>query len=143
MKKFEINNQNQIQNENCICDNCAKCCFETEMELSNEDIARIERLNPWGLKKHDFCIYLESFYVLKNINGHCIFLNDKNLKCKIYEYRPTGCKFYPLMYDLNKDKCKMDSLCPKRHEFYPDLTKIKIYCNELKKWIQNELYISK
>ena len=90
-----------------------KCCYDTEMLLCEEDIKRIERQ---GYSRNDFItIDIEGFARLKNINGHCIFLNPESNLCKIYPYRPIGCKLYPVIYDLNKNKCIVDKFCPMWH----------------------------
>jgi len=50
------------------------------------------------------------FYRLVNINGKCIFLKPGNY-CAIYEYRPLGCRAYPLIYDEERGVI-LDSECP-------------------------------
>lgn len=74
---------------------CAKCCYDTEMPLTRRDIERIKRLG-----------YPEEYFVakgrdgiprLKNINGHCVFLDPETGKCRIYPWRPLGCRLYPLV----------------------------------------------
>ncbi|MHA1340710.1 MAG: YkgJ family cysteine cluster protein [Promethearchaeota archaeon] len=142
MKNNNFNESNLEQNNHgtiFLCKSCAKCCFETEMELSEEDIERIEKLNPWKYKREDFCIHEPPFYILKNIDGKCIFLDKNTLLCKIYEFRPTGCRFYPLLYDLDKNSCKLDNLCPKGKEFYPSNKQLKSACKKLRKWLFDKL----
>ncbi|MCK4896020.1 MAG: YkgJ family cysteine cluster protein, partial [Candidatus Heimdallarchaeota archaeon] len=75
---------------------CYQCCLDTEMTLSEEDITRIEKL---GYKIEEFLEEKDGFMALRNIDNHCIFL--KNKMCSIYEIRPQGCRFYPLIYDIN------------------------------------------
>jgi len=90
-----------------------KCCYDTEMLLSEADIRRIEKL---GYSQNDFIeIDKNGFVRLKNINGHCVFLNPKSNLCMIYPHRPIGCKLYPVIYDLNKNKCIVDKFCPMWH----------------------------
>ncbi|RLG87777.1 MAG: YkgJ family cysteine cluster protein [Thermoprotei archaeon] len=74
--------------------NCFKCCLNTEMILAPSDIARIEAL---GYSKDEFAYFDGFFWRLRNINGKCVFLNDKG-KCVIYRYRPLGCRAYPVIY---------------------------------------------
>mgnify|MGYP000132521352 CR=1 FL=1 len=88
--------------------NCFKCCLDTEMILSESDIKRIESL---GYKREYFTEFRDGFYRLRNIDGHCIFLNIETGKCKIYSYRPIGCRVYPVIYDLNKGFI-LDTDCP-------------------------------
>jgi len=92
--------------------NCFECCLETEMPLSEKDITRISNL---GFNIEDFLEEQEGFMVLRNINGRCFFLGDG--LCKIYENRPEGCKYYPLIYDLETDEFVIDDLCPRAQDF--------------------------
>ena len=87
-----------------------KCCYDTEMLLSEEDIKRIEKL---GYARNEFLeIDNNGFAKLKNRGGHCVFLNPETNLCKIYSERPLGCRLYPVIYDLNKKKCIVDKFCP-------------------------------
>ncbi|MDI9645111.1 MAG: YkgJ family cysteine cluster protein [Archaeoglobales archaeon] len=43
------------------------------------------------------------------------FLNA-NKECQIYYHRPTGCRIYPVVFDLEKNKVVVDQMCPKRNE---------------------------
>ena len=95
-----------------FCLSCAKCCYNTEMELSKQDIKRIEDQNTLGLKRDDFCFKTDGFFKLKNKDNHCIFLDPDTNYCKIYLIRPTGCKFYPLIFNQEKNKCVIDDDCP-------------------------------
>ena len=122
-----------------ICQNCGKCCFDTEMELSRLDIKRIEKLNPWGLKEKDFTRKDGGYHLLKNIDGHCIFLDPETLLCKIYDYRPKGCEFYPLIFDLKRNRCKLDDLCPHKEMFFKNKKEVYKKCNELRVFIKKEL----
>ncbi len=126
---------------NQICMKCGVCCENTEMELSEKDIRRILKIikdNP----------QLKQFYIidkttgekkLRNINGRCIFQNPEDLSCKIYENRPEGCKFYPLIYDCSSNKCTLDEECPNRNLFYQDENERYLRCKELRAWIFKEL----
>ncbi|MHA1203934.1 MAG: YkgJ family cysteine cluster protein [Candidatus Heimdallarchaeaceae archaeon] len=91
---------------------CFECCKETEMVLSNEDILRIKKL---GYKIQEFALYEDGFYILKNKNGYCVFL--KNGKCSIYKNRPEGCKYYPLIFDVESNSVIIDKDCPKKEKF--------------------------
>ncbi|RLG78751.1 MAG: hypothetical protein DRO13_06790 [Thermoprotei archaeon] len=50
---------------------------------------------------------------LKNIDGHCIFLDPSTNMCTIYEHRPLGCRLYPLVYDVDRDEVSLDTTCPR------------------------------
>ena len=84
------------------CKDCGKCCLETEMILSQRDIKLILSNFPNPIREEDFTLKnFEDQYQLKNKKGHCVFLEPTQKFCKIYEYRPQGCRFYPLIFDLN------------------------------------------
>ncbi|MFX1321011.1 MAG: YkgJ family cysteine cluster protein [Promethearchaeota archaeon] len=125
------------------CENCGLCCYETEMILSSQDIELILSNNPKGIMKEDFVFKnKDGFYQLKNRNGHCVFLNGTSKTCKIYNIRPQGCKFYPLIYDFYKKKCIIDEECPRIHLFYQNKNKLKSICDNLKKFARNQLNIN-
>lgn len=111
--------------------NCYECCLETEMTLSNSDIKRIEEK---GYKKKEFLEEKDGFLVLKNINNQCFFLKDK--RCTIYDLRPQGCRFYPLIYDFEKSEIVIDELCLKHSEFDVDdydalFEEVIVFVNEI------------
>ena len=83
------------------CENCGKCCLETEMILSQEDVDLIIN-NSLNKSYRDYFTFDKSneYYQLKNIEGHCVFFDLTSKICKIYKYRPQGCRFYSLIYDF-------------------------------------------
>ncbi len=93
-------------------DKCYQCCLDTEMTLSEEDITRIEKL---GYEIYEFLEEKDGFMTLRNIDNHCIFL--KNTRCSIYENRPQGCRFYPLIYDFEIEDFVLDNLCDHQEDF--------------------------
>ncbi len=93
-------------------DKCHQCCLDTEMTLSEEDITRIHTL---GYEIEEFLEEKEGFMTLRNIDNHCIFL--KNKRCSIYENRPQGCRFYPLIYDFDIEDFVIDNLCDHHEDF--------------------------
>ena len=114
---------------NCMIDGkfCGKCCHETEMPLTLEDIERIESL---GYSRRDFAIKVGGIYRLRNVNGRCYFLGKDN-RCRIYENRPLGCRIYPVVLDSN-GKAIVDDLCPKRDEIKSeDLKRVEPILKEL------------
>jgi Fe-S-cluster containining protein len=123
-----------------FCLKCGKCCTHTEMQLSENDIRRIEGIDTFHWKRNQFCEQIDGFPTLKNQNGNCIFFNPSNNNCSIYYNRPTGCRFYPLIYDEAKDHCILDTECPHRTQFYRHKPEQKQVCQNLKYWIKNELY---
>ena len=79
------------------------------MPLTQEDISRIEAL---GFT--DFYEVVDGYRILKNVDGHCIFLTPHG--CSIYPYRPEGCRYYPFI--LEGDRVVVDSeYCPYSEEF--------------------------
>lgn len=78
------------------------------MILSIEDIEKIMSI---GYDKDFFVEYRDGYYRLKNVDNHCVFLDIKTGKCKIYRYRPMGCRIYPVIYDFNEG-FKLDEECP-------------------------------
>ncbi len=100
--------------ELCLKYGCTLCCHGTKMPLTNLDVNRIVKL---GYKVKCFAEKTDQYWRLKNVNGKCFFLEGN--KCKIYEYRPYGCRLYPLVYDWNKHKVTLDDLCPHKEEFSP------------------------
>ena len=86
---------------------CANCCRETEMLLANEDIERIENKLP----RREFSYVRDGYLYLKNQQGNCVFLEPESMRCSIYEIRPRGCRFYPIVYDPYLKKCVVDKDC--------------------------------
>ena len=92
---------------------CGLCCYNTEMPLSKEDIKRISSL---GYHPSEFTIIKKGIPRLRNVNGRCFFLDPGTNMCTIYPYRPTGCRFYPLVYSIETKKVVVDRFCPKWKE---------------------------
>ncbi len=89
---------------------CGRCCYDTEMILTIDDIVEIMGL---GYSIDYFAELRDRYVRLRNINGHCVFLDPETNKCRIYEWRPIGCRLYPLVYDPWRDEVLIDELCPK------------------------------
>jgi Fe-S-cluster containining protein len=122
------------------CENCGKCCLETEMILSQQDIKLIINNYPNNIREHDFVFKNENEqFQLKNFEGHCVFLDYFSKTCNIYKYRPHGCRFYPLIYDINEERCKLDGDCPRNDLFYEDEQDLKLACKNLKKFLKKQL----
>ncbi|MEM2136596.1 MAG: YkgJ family cysteine cluster protein [Candidatus Methanomethylicia archaeon] len=90
------------------CIKCGKCCIETEMPLTMRDMERIMKL---GYDKSEFTTIVNGKHRLRNMNGHCYFLDPKRMKCKIYEYRPEGCRIYPVIC-VEGGYINVDDECP-------------------------------
>ena len=90
------------------CSNCGICCEETEMELSSEDIERLEKK---GYRLEEFALIDDGVTRLRNVDGYCYFYSRADKKCQIYEKRPLGCYLYPVVYLANEGAI-VDELCP-------------------------------
>ncbi len=125
------------------CENCGKCCIETEMIVSEHDIDLIMRKCQDHKRKQEFIFKnKDDLFQLKNIEGYCVFF-DKLLKiCTIYEFRPQGCRFYPLIYDFHRKKCIFDKDCPRVNLFYQDKQVLKEKCDVLKRFLKEQLKIN-
>ncbi|MFX0021166.1 MAG: YkgJ family cysteine cluster protein [Candidatus Hermodarchaeota archaeon] len=125
-----------------VCENCGECCLETEMILSLQDINLIIKSYPDEIENQDFALKnKDGNYQIKNVDNHCIFLDFQTKQCKIYEYRPQGCRFYPLIYDFEKKNCIIDEDCPRPRLFYQNKRNLKETCKKLKGFIKNQLKI--
>jgi len=90
------------------CSNCGKCCEKTEMELSNEDIKRLENV---GYCREEFTVIDDSVTRLRNVDGWCYFYSLDEKNCRVYKKRPLGCYLYPVVYLVNEG-ATVDELCP-------------------------------
>jgi Fe-S-cluster containining protein len=79
------------------------------MELCEADRARLVRK---GYREDDFCSRdQDGIYRLRNVNGHCFFLDMVTKRCREYAARPLGCSIYPV--NLAEDgEVVLDDLCP-------------------------------
>ena len=76
------------------CVRCAKCCHDTKMELSIEDVERLERL---GFNRREFSVEDEDCVLrLRNVRSVCCFLIKAESRCRVYPNRPRGCAIYPV-----------------------------------------------
>jgi Fe-S-cluster containining protein len=117
------------------CSNCGMCCEETIMELSSEDI---ERLEEKGFRLEEFAVIDDGVTRLRNVDGYCYFYSRADKKCRIYKDRPLGCYLYPVVYLANEGAI-VDELCPMGQTISEQelRTKGKILDKLLKK-IENE-----
>ena len=117
------------------CSNCGICCEETVMELSSEDI---ERLEENGYRLEEFAVIDDGVTRLRNVDGYCYFYIRVDKKCQIYEKRPLGCYLYPVVYLANEGAI-VDELCPMGQTISEQELKTKgKILNELLKKIDNE-----
>lgn len=95
----------------CQRHGCHVCCVDTQMTLTRADVTRLENAGFSGFFRQDRFFDL----VLKNSGGQCIFLCAG--LCRVYEVRPEGCRLYPLVLDLSRNRVARHDLCPHRREF--------------------------
>ena len=112
-------NQKVIDGKICQNHNCHYCCIETEMLITKYDVSRI--VQATSIPAKDFVTFNEDgFRMLRNRERRgeekCFFLDDTGL-CSIYNHRPEGCRYYPIIWDLNKHLPRADDLCPNYDEF--------------------------
>lgn len=122
------------------CKDCGNCCLDTEMILSRKDIDTIITNYHANLRENDFS-FLNNIkqYQLKNVDRHCVFFEPSLKLCKIYDYRPRGCRFYPLIFDMSENKCRLDEECPRNDLFYEDEQDLRITCQNLKLFLKKQL----
>ncbi len=90
------------------------------MPLFPEDIRRITAA---GYRLEEFAVFDREAKIwrLRNVNGHCYFLDPDTGRCKIYDIRPMGCRLYPVVINPETGTCAIDTeVCPYRHEFSPE-----------------------
>ncbi len=106
----------------CLED-CGRCCYELEIPVRDEDIARIEELgyNAWEFVDYDKMFYRgDKFlsYAIKKrpFDGACVFLDPETKRCRIYSHRPLACRLYPFVFVKSGRKMevyvKIDPFCP-------------------------------
>ena len=93
------------------CSNCGLCCEETEMELSSDDVKRLEEA---GYSRDEFAVLGDHVVRLRNVGGWCYFYSLADKNCRVYGNRPLGCRLYPVVY-LADEGAAVDELCPMGH----------------------------
>ena len=123
-----------------ICKDCGNCCMDTEMIVSEDDINLIMKEWQIHLPKEKFYFKNEdNLFQLENIEGFCVFFKKNSKRCKIYKFRPQGCKFYPLIFDSYMKKCILDKDCPRTHLFYKEKKVLDKNCKNLRKFLKKQL----
>jgi hypothetical protein len=84
------------------------------MPLTEVDV---KRLREAGFDSAEFSVEVDGEVRLRNVGGSCFFLRDG--RCAAYEARPSGCRLYPLVYEVASHKFVLDPLCPHGSEFKP------------------------
>lgn len=91
------------------CSHCGICCEETEMMLSDADVAHLEAA---GYNRQKFVRYdKDGFARLRNRRGFCVFYDLTKRRCSVYKHRPEGCRIYPVILS-EQQGILVDDLCP-------------------------------
>lgn len=106
-----VHNGRVKRSDPCRRHDCHRCCVDTEMTLTEGDVAELEAAGFSAFSRTRSDGDLE----LVNHHGRCVFLVDG--QCRAYEARPEGCRLYPLVLDLGWDRVVRDELCPHGREF--------------------------
>lgn len=102
----------------CLERRCSACCHDTEMLLTDDDIARISALRPgldfWFTADDGFrqLRTRDSPAAVGGTGRPCVFLNPEGT-CGIHPDRPEGCRLYPAMWDMEAQVAGLDAEhCP-------------------------------
>ena len=127
-----IHKQHEDVFEKIDCLKCANCCKTTSPIFRDVDINRIAKKQK--MKAVDFIqsylkIDSDGDYVLKS--SPCVFLDENDNTCSIYEYRPLACEGYPHtnrknMYQILDLTLKNTSVCPAVATILTELQKTRI-----------------
>lgn len=117
------------------CENIRLCCIDTEMTLTKRDVERIEGI---GYDKKVFLVKSkDGFCELRNVDGHCYFYDPSTKLCEIYDFRPEGCRYYPVIYDMKRRKCVIDKDCPSRETMTRE--EIRKVCHRVRNLVETLL----
>ncbi len=102
VKDVLINFQEHNYQVNFVCRQCARCCKNSRIKLSPYDILQIcQNLKITSMEFHQkyssFVLDSENHdfpTCLLKTSPECVFLDGK--KCLIYDFRPLGCRTFPL-----------------------------------------------
>ena len=116
--------------EEIDCLKCANCCRTTSPIFRDIDIKRIAKKQR--MKVVDFIeFYLKTDsdgdYVLKS--SPCVFLDNDDNTCSIYDYRPLACEGYPHtnrknMYQILDLALENTTICPAAASIVTKLQKV-------------------
>ncbi len=118
----------EISGDICLKNQCHHCCIETEMLVLKTECTQISKAT--GIPITNFSFMTEDNQrMLKNktIDDQevCFFLDDKGL-CSIYQFRPEGCTYYPIIWDLITHQAVSDDYCPFHTELANKIERISL-----------------
>ncbi len=119
-------NGNYIDGRICQKERCFHCCIETEMIISKTDLKRINQQT--GLTGSEYTTMdSEKRRVLKNKSSSlgkiCYFLSERG-ECIIYNIRPQGCRYYPIIWNFYNHQAFSDDYCPHHKQFDNQIPRI-------------------
>jgi len=117
------------ETNNCRRLPCLRCCTDTNMVLTKQDVDMIHAL---GYPVDFFTSEQDGWIRLKNSDHHCVFHTGDS--CSIYEKRPVGCRLYPIVYNNDEKRVLLDTDCPLRKSYHitPHTTKkLKVLVKQL------------
>lgn len=88
------------------CVRCGNCCRLGFIELTDEDIRRIEGEGHMGF----YNLTKSGEKKLKKSDGKCVFLVGDS--CSIYESRPEVCRRFPFFDSYGLTYCRLWRSCP-------------------------------
>jgi Fe-S-cluster containining protein len=82
------------------------------MLLSEADIRHLEKA---GHVEKEFVRFdSRGLAQLRNERGYCVFYEAEKQCCRIYRFRPSGCRIYPIIYS-EEEGVIVDDLCPMKN----------------------------
>lgn len=106
----------------CRAHGCALCCYDTEMPVTEDDVARLVALGhdraAFTTVGAEGWLHLATVEPAEGMPGRpCYFLKDG--ACSVYAARPQGCRIYPIVLN-ESSRLVRDEDCPHRAEFPVD-----------------------
>jgi len=102
------------------------------MTLTESDMDRIDAA---GHARDEYVVRTkDSFCQIRNLDGHCYFYDSEKKICGIYDLRPDGCRFYPIIYDIRRHKCVVDKDCPSRKTVTSE--EINRLCSDVRRLVE-------
>ena len=94
------------------CSRCKthyRCCLGTRPPLSSKRRKIIEKyLKERTILIENPFVQEAYFYPRENVEGYCIFHNQKTRRCLIHPVKPETCVAGPVTFDLDKRKGKVE-----------------------------------
>jgi len=94
-----------------LCDHCRATCCSLPVEVKTGDLVRMGLINEFDLQENPKVIFkrlqkeklVQHFHaksqtltLAQMANGDCIFLDQTNRRCTIYDLRPETCRNHPI-----------------------------------------------